>query len=241
MQDPNEDTEWNDILRSKGILPPKEKEVTEDDVISLVEKTIQEKQGKGEKSLNDLNLDELDELEDEEDERVLLQYRNKRIAEMKALAEKAKYGDVREITAQDYVNEVNKAGDGVWVVLHLYKQGVPLCALINQYLTKLALKFPATKFIKSISTTCIPNYPDKNLPTIFIYFEGELKQQIVGPFQLRGMNLSCDELEWMLGKEGAVPTEIEEDPKPKVRDVLFSSLNAKVDKKEDSDDDCNDW
>ena len=23
MQDPNEDTEWNDILRAKGILPPK--------------------------------------------------------------------------------------------------------------------------------------------------------------------------------------------------------------------------
>lgn len=54
-------------------------------------------------------------------------------------------------------------------------------------------------------------------------------------------NLLITELEWMLGKEGAVPTEIEEDPKPKVRDVLFSSLNAKVDKKEDSDDDCNDW
>lgn len=24
LQDPNEDTEWNDILRKKGILPPKE-------------------------------------------------------------------------------------------------------------------------------------------------------------------------------------------------------------------------
>lgn len=24
VQDPNEDTEWNDILRKKGILPPKE-------------------------------------------------------------------------------------------------------------------------------------------------------------------------------------------------------------------------
>lgn len=23
MQDPNADTEWNDILRAKGILPPK--------------------------------------------------------------------------------------------------------------------------------------------------------------------------------------------------------------------------
>jgi hypothetical protein len=42
---------------------------------------------------------------------------------MKALQSKAKYGDVIEITAADYVLEVNKAGEGVWVILHLYKTG----------------------------------------------------------------------------------------------------------------------
>ena len=73
---------------------------------------------------------------------------------------------------------MNKAGEGVHVVLHLYKQGVPLCALINQYLTALAAKFPAVKFLKAISTTCIPKYPDHNdhnPPTIFHYFEGDMK------------------------------------------------------------------
>lgn len=70
-----------------------------------------------------MNLDELDELEDSEDEAILLEYRNRRIAEMKALSERQKYGTVGEISAQDYVNEVNKAGEGIWVVLHLYKQG----------------------------------------------------------------------------------------------------------------------
>ena len=47
MQDPNEDTEWNDVLRAKGIIPekPKEKEVTEDDIVSMLEKTIKEKSG----------------------------------------------------------------------------------------------------------------------------------------------------------------------------------------------------
>lgn len=70
-----------------------------------------------------MNLDELDELEDSEDEAVLLEYRNKRIAELKALAEKKKFGAVAEISAQDYVNEVNKAGADIWVILHLYKQG----------------------------------------------------------------------------------------------------------------------
>ena len=67
---------------------------------------------------------------------------------------------------------------------------IPLCALISQHITSLASKFPATKFLKSVSTSCIPNYPDKNLPTIFVYFEGDMKGQIVGPFEFGGMNLT---------------------------------------------------
>lgn len=47
----------------------------------------------------------------------------------------------------------------------------------------------------------------------------------------------CAELEWMLGQAEAVPTKIKEDPKPKVRDVLFSSLNNG----DHNDDDGNDW
>jgi len=241
MQDPNEDTEWNDVLRAKGIIPekPKEKEVSEDDIVGMLEKTIKEKTGA--KEMEDMTLDELDELEDEEEERVLEQYRQQRIAQIKSLQQKSRYGDVREISAQDYVAEVNKAGDGVFVVLHLYKQGIPLCALINQYLTQLAAKFPTVKFLKSISTTCIPNYPDKNLPTIFVYHEGNMKNQIVGPISFRGMKLTIDELEYMLGKAGAVETTIKNDPKPQVQDVMMSSLrNGNGANNDDSSDD-NDW
>ena len=43
LKDPNADTEWNDALRRHGIIPEKEKEVTEDDIISLVEQTVQQK------------------------------------------------------------------------------------------------------------------------------------------------------------------------------------------------------
>nr|CAI5863827.1 unnamed protein product [Callosobruchus analis] len=225
MQDPNEDTEWNDILRKKGILPPKpkEKEISEEQIISMLEETIQKKTA-------DLNLEELDELEDSEDEAVLEEYRRKRIAEIKALAQRQKFGTVGEISAQDYVNEVNKAGEGIWVVLHLYKQGIPLCALVNEHLRILAAKYPTVKFLKSISTVCIPNYPDTNLPTIFIYFEGELKQQITGPLELRGPNLTLEEFEFLLGNTGAVNTTIKEDPRPKIKDKLFSDLS-----------DTNDW
>uniref|UniRef100_V5FV39 Viral IAP-associated factor n=1 Tax=Anoplophora glabripennis TaxID=217634 RepID=V5FV39_ANOGL len=229
MQNPNEDTEWNDILRQKGIIPQKEKEITEEQIVSILEETIEKKTDSG-KNLSELNLDELDELEDSEDEAILLEYRQKRIAEIRALAERKKFGTVLEISAQDYVIEINKAGEGIWVILHLYKQGIPLCALINEHMRCLAAKYPTVKFVKSISTTCIPNYPDKNLPTIFVYFEGELKSQTVGPLEFRGPNLTQDEFEYLLGKAGAVETDIKEDPRPKIKDKLFTDLA-----------DTNDW
>lgn len=234
MQNPNEDTEWNDILRSKGIIPEKtkEKEITEDQIVDIVENTINDKTGRTTDDLENKTLDELDELEDEEDERVLLEYRRKRIAEMLEMSRKGKYGEVKEISGEDYVQEVNKAGEDVWVVLHLYKSGIPLCSLINQHMATLAKKFPATKFLKSISTTCIPNWPDSNLPTIFIYHNGNMAKQYIGPIELRGMKLTEEELEWMLGQAKAVETNITEDPRPKVKDVLFSTLKIN---------DTNDW
>ncbi|XP_021946436.1 viral IAP-associated factor homolog isoform X2 [Folsomia candida] len=227
MQNPNEDTEWNDVLRAKGIIPQKpiEKEMTEDEIVQMLEGTIQEKTGGV--NLEKLSLGELDELEDDEEERVLAEYKAKRLRELKSELVRSKFGTVLEISAQDYTAEVNKAGEGVWVILHLYKQGIPLCALINQHLTQLAAKFPTTKFIKSISTVCIPNYPDKNVPTIFVYFEGNMKQQFIGPIPLRGMNLTIDELEFLLGKAGAVPTSIKKDPRPKVEDKMMASLGVR--------------
>ena len=77
-------------------------------------------------------------------------------------------------------------------VFSLTWSSIPLCTLINQFLARLAQKFPTTKFLKSVSTTCIPNYPDKHLPTIFIYHEEDMKKQFVGPMAFGGMNLKLD-------------------------------------------------
>lgn len=64
--------------------------------------------------------------------------------------------------------------------------------MINHHLSGLARKFPDVKFIKAISTTCIPNYPDRNLPTVFVYREGDIKAQFIGPLVFGGMNLTID-------------------------------------------------
>ncbi|GAB5569532.1 phosducin-like protein 3 [Prionailurus iriomotensis] len=180
MQDPNADTEWNDILRKKGILPSKEslkdleKEAEEEEQRVLQQSVV--------KTYEDMTLEELEENEDEfneEDERAIEMYRQQRLAEWKATQLKNKFGEVLEISGKDYVQEVTKAG-------------IPLCALINQHFSGLARKFPDVKFIKAISTTCIPNYPDRNLPTIFVYLEGDIKAQFIGPLVFGGMNLTID-------------------------------------------------
>lgn len=217
MEDPFEDTEWNDILRRKGILPKLQKEAKED--------REEVDQSEAKPNLDELDDDEFEDLLDKDDDEFLEQYRRQRMATLEALKAKNKYGSVVQITGQDYVQEVNKAGDGVWVVLHLYRDGVQLCNVINHHFNELARQFPMTKFLKAISTTCIPNYPDKNLPTIFVYHEGKMKAQIIGP-QTFSNNVSKDQLEWCFYEIGAVPSSMEKNPVDETRDVIKSSIRS---------------
>ena len=53
----------------------------------------------------------------------LFSFRRKRMAEMMDKQNRARFGEVKEITKSDWLQEVNKAGEGVWVVIHVYKQG----------------------------------------------------------------------------------------------------------------------
>ncbi|XP_019385062.1 PREDICTED: phosducin-like protein 3 isoform X1 [Crocodylus porosus] len=237
MQNPNEDTEWNDILRKKGILPPKEKLKEQEQAKEEEELRILQQQSIV-KTYEDMTLEELEDNEDEfneEDERAIEMYRQQRLAEWKATQVKNKFGELLEISGQDYIQEVTKAGKDIWVILHLYKQGIPLCALINQHLSGLAKKFPDVKFIKAISTTCIPNYPDRNLPTVFIYLEGDIKAQFIGPLVFGGMNLTRDELEWKISESGAIKTDLEENPRKQIQDQLMSSIKSSFSTKKDSD------
>uniref|UniRef100_A0A2K5NGV0 Phosducin-like protein 3 n=1 Tax=Cercocebus atys TaxID=9531 RepID=A0A2K5NGV0_CERAT len=210
MQDPNADTEWNDILHKKGILPPKEslKELEEEQ--RIVQQSVMT-------TWEGTTVEELEDHEDEfyaENVHAIEMYRRQRLAEWNATKLNNKFGEVLEISGKDSVQEVVKAGEGLWVILHLYQRGIPLCALINQHLSGIARKFPDVKFIKAISTTCIPSYPDRNLPMIFVYLDGDIKA-----------------VYW----SSAIKTDLEENPKKPIEDVLLSSVQCSVPVKRDSD------
>ena len=72
-----------------------------------------------------------------------------------------------------------------------------------------------------------------------MYYEGQMKGQMVGPMDFRGMNLTEAEFEFLLGRTGAIKTDIKDDPKPKVKDVMMSSLRGDRDRDDLSDE--GDW
>ncbi|KAI9175551.1 Proteolipid protein 2 [Blastocladiella emersonii ATCC 22665] len=234
-----EDTEWNDALRARGILPPKEVEVTEAELEALVDAAALDHARARERELEEASLSDLDELEDDEDDRVLDMYRRRRMQEMAAAASRKLHGDLRQISEPDFVREVSDGSkDGTWVVCHLFKDSIPACKLVNALLTRLAMHYRETKFVKIVGDHCIHGYPDRNMPTLLVYGHGELVKQIVGIASFPGgMGCTQADLERMLTALGAIEKTAREDGGSDDDERPGFRVNRASKKEEDSDSD----
>lgn len=173
-------TQWDDIQRKLGNLPPKPAPFKPEPFTPAQDLDLQPK---SKSWIDERTTEELSDLEDDpdlDDDRFLQEYRKKRMEELKKAARVARFGSVLQISGSDFVREVTQAPQDVWVVVFLYKDGFPDCVLLLRCLEELATRYPATKFVKIISTDCIPNYPDCNLPTILVYNNGAVKGTYVG-------------------------------------------------------------
>ncbi|KAM7509248.1 hypothetical protein LguiA_019701 [Lonicera macranthoides] len=173
-------TQWDDIQRKLGNLPPKPPAFKPPPFTPAED---QDSKPKDKAWINGKTEEELEDLEDDDnfdDDRFLQEYRKKRLAEMREAVKVARFGSVIPISGSDFVREVSQAPTDVWVVVLLYKDGYPECGVLLQCLEELATKYPSTKFVKIISVDCIPNYPDRNLPTLLVYNNGAVKANYVG-------------------------------------------------------------
>jgi hypothetical protein len=123
---------------------------------------------------------------------MLEEYRQKRLNEMKEEIFRARFGDVNEITKDEWVKQVTEASRSCWVVVHLYQDSVIECRLLEESLQILARKFKYIKFLKIKSTQAVENWPERNLPTLFMYNEGELKIQMITINQIGGKSMKPD-------------------------------------------------
>lgn len=109
-----------------------------------------------------MTVEEIKDLDDDLDfdDQFTRQYMANRMQEMKVKATKIKYGQVMEISRDEYIREVTNADPESFVLIHLYQTSNEFCLLINQHLPSIAKIYGHVKFIKMIATKCIEKFPD---------------------------------------------------------------------------------
>jgi hypothetical protein len=216
-------TEWEDIHSKhktegyeyvKDIKKAHRKRMNQD-WVSAEASVIDNSASRDRNEESDDSSDDNEFLEGDLDDKFMEEYRQQRIAAIKAAQAqraKEKFGRVTHLTRADYVTEVTEASADTWVALHLYKDGNEKCRLMSEYFSQFAQRFPAVKCMKIISTECIEGYPDALLPTILLYYENEMKKKWVGLKDFGGFKVNADAVEWEFAQQGAVQTDLETDP-----------------------------
>ncbi|CZR58641.1 related to phosducin homolog, likely to be involved in regulation of pheromone response [Phialocephala subalpina] len=202
IDDPNADTEWNDILRKHGVIPEKPPSPT-----PLIEEAILESRRlMHENRLEGKDLDELDELEDLEDENFLEAYRQQRTRELAALTKKAVHGTVYPISKPDFVKEVTEASKNGPVLVNLTSglgTNVESRVLTELWRTA-AQEYGEVKFCEIRGDMAIEGYPDRNCPTILVYDKGDIVKQVVTLMTMGGVRIGMREIDKLLIEIGAV-------------------------------------
>lgn len=159
---------------------------------------------------------------------------------MKMEASKEIFGRLEEISKPDYELKVTKASKKHFVVVLLYQTYVTASNLLGLHLEKLARKYKATSFLKITADLCIENYPDKNVPTLLIYGNGELKKQLIGEAAFGGkVGMSFLNVEMMLKGLGSLGKQAG-DYREGAEDEELKKFHLNYQGKKDNDSDS-DW
>ncbi|KAL8413304.1 hypothetical protein RB594_004789 [Gaeumannomyces avenae] len=203
IDDPDADTEWNEILRKHKIIPEKAPDPT-----PMIEEAILEaRKIAHDNRLEGKDMDELQELEDEEDEAFMEQYMQKRMAEMRELSKKSVHGSVYPLSKPEYQRAVTEASSSGPVLVNLVSSvGTNTESRVLSELWRQAAKeYGEVKFCEMRADQAIEGYPDRNCPTILVYRNGDIVKQIVTLMTVGGVRMGMLDLDKILVEVGAVP------------------------------------
>lgn len=238
VDDPNADTEWNDILRKHGVIPEKPPSPT-----PMIQEALEEARRLAhENRLEGKDLDELAELEDEEDDDFLEQYRQKRFQELSTIQAASVFNQVYYLQKPDYAKDVTEASKEAYVlVLLTSSEGTNVeSRILIEIWRELAQRFGDVKFCQIRANLCIEGYPERNTPTVLVYKDGDIKKQLVTLRELRGTRTSAADVEKILLEVGALRHGDSRLRRP-TEDVEESSKKIKQGKTGGGDDDDSDW
>ncbi|KAK9322607.1 thioredoxin-like protein [Lipomyces orientalis] len=202
---PNEDTEWNDILRAHGIIPerpPSPSQVIDEAIDRARE--YQEQHRLSDKSDSELSALE-DEANNSSEDEFIAAYRRKRLQELAQLqVQRQKFGRVFPVSKPEYQKEVTEASTECFVVVHLSLQQNLQSKLLGGLFLRASEKFGEIKFVDIPGSRAIEGYPDRNCPTLLVYKDTDVKKQYVTLRLIGGDSMRMEDLERVLVDVGAV-------------------------------------
>ncbi|KAJ8100422.1 thioredoxin-like protein [Lipomyces tetrasporus] len=238
---PNEDTEWNDILRAHGVIPerpPSPSQVIDEAIERARE--YQEQHRLSDKSDSELSALEDDANNSSEDE-FIAAYRRKRLQELAQLqVQRQKFGRVFPVSKPEYQKEVTEASTECFVLVHLSLQQNLQSKLLGGLFLRAAEKFGEIKFVDIPGSRAIEGYPDRNCPTLLVYKDTNVKKQYVTLRLIGGDGMRMEDLERVLVDIGAVKendSRLTENTRQKKRDYEDNGYDSEVDRSKGDDHD----
>lgn len=103
------------------------------------------------------------------------------MAELATISNSSIFNQVYSLQKPDYPREVTEASNKAYVLVNLTSSlgtNIESC-LLTELWRELARKYGDVKFCEMRADMCIEGYPEKNTPTILVYRDGEVKEQII--------------------------------------------------------------
>uniref|UniRef100_A0A7S3GW90 Phosducin domain-containing protein n=1 Tax=Spumella elongata TaxID=89044 RepID=A0A7S3GW90_9STRA len=156
----------------------------------------------------DINDIDSDDLEDDEDDAFMREFRAKRLQELRGASsssaganyteQTSMFGSVKEVRAEDFVQEVEGEKRNVVVVVHLYEPSVQTCIRLNVLLDEIAASQPTIKFLRMQASSNEIVVDRVALPILTVYRGGETIETLAGIAADFGQYFTKADIEWLL-------------------------------------------
>ena len=193
MKTTKQTTEWDKMVQKKFGNFVNE-EVKEDEQRRGTRTRNDEKTEETNAIFDERDENDDEEEEEEEEEEFMKSYREKRISEMmqieKEKEEKNNRNEYIHVSHEEWTKEVTEVSLTHPVLVLLTKENSKACYPLERVMEDVAHKYrlSQTKFRRAEARDIIPNYPERNVPTLILYRNGDVVENIVGIEQFGGMN-----------------------------------------------------
>lgn len=156
--------------------------------------------------------DKDDEDEDDEADEFMRAYRERRLRELKLVANKPSFGLLRrEVSKDEYLEAIN-VDPRVVVVVHLIDPRLPPCRRLEALLEVIARRRPEISFISMNVEEAGQDYDPEVMPLLALYQAGEVVDTIFCVTSQLDLDAEYDDLERMI--DLTAPFEIASNPTP---------------------------